>query len=147
LIRLLADPKPYMPDDTYLRLPDLPPPVRRFLTRNFFNEQQGQMARSAIVTAFDKVFDEVDVIVTPTLPGVARPIGDAKDVPNIALNGPMNLTGLPALSLPVGKTPSGLTVSLTLTAKKNAEDVVLSLGEALESALGSAYANRIAPVL
>jgi aspartyl-tRNA(Asn)/glutamyl-tRNA(Gln) amidotransferase subunit A len=145
LIRLLADPKPYMPDETYLKLPDLPSPVRRFLTRNFFNEAQGQMARAAVVSAFDKVLDEVDVIVTPTLPGVARKIGDAKDVPNIALNGPMNLTGLPALSLPVGKTPTGLTVSLTLTAKKNAEDVVLSLGEALESALGHTYANRTAP--
>ena len=146
MIRLLADPKPFMPDEMYLTFPDLPGPVRRILGRHFFNEAQAEMARSAIITGFDKVFDEVDVVVTPTLPGVARKQGEAKDLPNVALNGPMNLTGLPALSIPVGKTPSGMTVSLTLTSKKDADDVVLSLGEALESALGGAYANRTAPL-
>ncbi|MGW0121038.1 amidase [Streptomyces sp. NPDC003327] len=49
---------------------------------------------------------------------------------------PFNLTGQPALSLPVGLTPAGLPVGLQLVGRVGDDGLVLSAAELLESALG-----------
>ncbi|MFI9808922.1 amidase [Streptomyces sp. NPDC052301] len=49
---------------------------------------------------------------------------------------PFNLTGQPALSLPVGLTPAGLPVGLQLVGAVGADDLVLSAAGLLETALG-----------
>ena len=104
--------------------------------------------RRAVRAAFDAAFEEVDAIVTPTIPGPPAP-ADTQTVtlasgpagPDVAYsryNGPMNLAGVPALSVPVADD-----LSLTITAAREREDVVLSVGAALEDALDRAYVDRV----
>jgi aspartyl-tRNA(Asn)/glutamyl-tRNA(Gln) amidotransferase subunit A len=117
--------------------------------------EQGLAVKEAISTGWEKAFAEVDVVVTPTTPAppplvseqtYRLPRGEANaDIPNIALNGPMNLGGVPAVSLPCGRAGS-LSVSVTLTAARGRDGVVLSLGEALEAALDGRLANRVADI-
>lgn len=74
--------------------------------------------------AVDKLFDEVDVIVTPTVPVVAPPISGPIDGMKILRNTwPFNAAGTPAISIPV-KT-SGLPVGLQLIAKRGDDDKLL----------------------
>jgi aspartyl-tRNA(Asn)/glutamyl-tRNA(Gln) amidotransferase subunit A len=115
--------------------------------------EQGRDIRDAISTGWEKVFAEVDVVVTPSTPAppplVSEPtyrLGSGVtnvDLPNIALNGPMNLGGVPSLSVPCGKV-DGFSVNVSLTAAKGRDATVLSLGEALEAAFDGEYAHRIA---
>jgi aspartyl-tRNA(Asn)/glutamyl-tRNA(Gln) amidotransferase subunit A len=115
--------------------------------------EQGRAVREAISIGWEKVFAEVDVVITPTTPAPPPLISEQTyqlrggvtnaDLPNIALNGPMNLGGVPSLSLPCGEA-DGLSVNVTLTAARGRDAVVLSLGEALETAFGGEYANRVA---
>ena len=48
---------------------------------------------------------------------------------------PFNLTGQPALSLPVGRTAAGLPVGLQLVGPVGADDLVLAAAAAIEAAL------------
>jgi aspartyl-tRNA(Asn)/glutamyl-tRNA(Gln) amidotransferase subunit A len=117
---------------------------------------RGAAQRAAIIAGWDAAFSQVDVVLTPTLPGppaliaeptVELPSGPASaDLAYIALNAPMNLGGVPSLALPCGETGEGWAVSSSLTAARGGDDVVLALGAALETALDGAYANRIAPI-
>jgi Asp-tRNA(Asn)/Glu-tRNA(Gln) amidotransferase A subunit family amidase len=107
-------------------------------------EEQRRMVRAAFGTAFD----EVDVIVTPTIPGPPAPadtqtvvLASGPSGPEIAYsryNGPMNLAGVPALSVPVADD-----LSLTITAARDREDRVVAVGKALEDALDRAFVDRV----
>lgn len=107
-----------------------------------------EMIRRSIRASFDAVLAEVDVVVTPTLPGPPPSIEDqtvalasgseSTELAYTRFNVPMNFAGAPALSLPIA---DGL--SLTLTAARGRDDVVLALGAALEAALDGAFANRV----
>jgi aspartyl-tRNA(Asn)/glutamyl-tRNA(Gln) amidotransferase subunit A len=117
---------------------------------------RGESIRRRSVHTWDVVFSEVDVVVTPTLsrtpPSIAECMETASSgesavtLPYLALNAPMNLAGVPALSLPCGDDGRGWTISMTLSAARGRDDVVLALGEAFERALDGAYANRITRV-
>jgi aspartyl-tRNA(Asn)/glutamyl-tRNA(Gln) amidotransferase subunit A len=50
---------------------------------------------------------------------------------------PFNLTGQPALSLPVGLTPSGLPVGLQLVGPFGGDELVLSAARRIEADLGA----------
>jgi aspartyl-tRNA(Asn)/glutamyl-tRNA(Gln) amidotransferase subunit A len=114
---------------------------------------QGESTRQAIVAGWADAFSEVDVVITPTLPGppalvsektVELPSGIASaDLSYIGLNAPMNLGGVPCLSLPCGETSEGWTVSASLSAARGGDGLVLALGDAIEAALDGAYANRV----
>jgi aspartyl-tRNA(Asn)/glutamyl-tRNA(Gln) amidotransferase subunit A len=58
--------------------------------------------------------------------------------------GPFNLTGLPALALPCGRTATGLPIGLQLAGRPFAEDDVLAAGHAYERATGW---HRVRPPL
>jgi aspartyl-tRNA(Asn)/glutamyl-tRNA(Gln) amidotransferase subunit A len=116
--------------------------------------EQGRAVMEAVTVGWEKAFTEVDIVITPTTPAPPPLIAEQTyqlrggatnaELPNIALNGPMNLGGVPSLSLPCGKAPDGLTVNMTLTAARGGDAVLLSLGEALEAAFNGEFANRIA---
>lgn len=101
-----------------------------------------------------RVFGEVDVVVTPTLPGppapqdtlmLELPSGQASpELAYLRTNAPMNLGGVAGLSLPCGEIPRGLTTNVTLTAAR--EEPALTLGRAFERATDEAYVGRIAPL-
>ncbi|MFN2525377.1 MAG: amidase [Actinomycetota bacterium] len=114
----------------------------------------GEIARALVTQAFDNVFGSVDVVLTPTMPAppprldeltLHLPLGDTSpDIAYLPITGPMNLAGVPCLTLPVAVTPQGWSVGLSLTAGRGRDGVVLDLGEAIEEALGARYADRVA---
>ncbi|WP_020387553.1 amidase [Kribbella catacumbae] len=82
-----------------------------------------------------------DVLVTPTLPLTAFPVG--QDVPDgwpspewtswTPYTYPFNLTQQPALSVPCGLTSAGLPVGLQVVGARHADALVLRVGQAYQS--------------
>lgn len=115
---------------------------------------RAEAMRVALRSAWDRVFEEVDVVVTPTIPApppridhlaVELPSGVTSAEPAyISFNAPMNLGGVPALSLPCGEGRSGRAVNITITAARGRDDVVLALGRAVEETTERRYVDRIA---
>jgi len=73
--------------------------------------------RRLIAEDFDRVFEECDVLMGPTTPTTAFPIGDKTDDPiamylNDIFTIPVNLAGLPGISIPAGFDPAGLPIGL-----------------------------------
>lgn len=89
---------------------------------------------------------EVDVLVTPTLPRPPLPLGElaptAKDPAElvagvsegIAFTLPFNVTGQPAISLPLHRNADGLPIGVQLVAAYGREDVLIRLAAQLEQA-------------
>jgi Asp-tRNA(Asn)/Glu-tRNA(Gln) amidotransferase A subunit family amidase len=83
----------------------------------------------------------VDLVVTPTLPTVAPPLG-ATGVADLELREalisrtfPFNALGWPALALPCAAAEAGLPASVQLAGRAGADALVLAAGALLESAL------------
>jgi Asp-tRNA(Asn)/Glu-tRNA(Gln) amidotransferase A subunit family amidase len=76
--------------------------------------------------AVDKLFDQVDVIITPTVPITAPPIAGPIDGAKILRNcWPFNAAGTPAISIPLKTT--GLPVGLQLIARRGEDDKLLQI--------------------
>jgi aspartyl-tRNA(Asn)/glutamyl-tRNA(Gln) amidotransferase subunit A len=101
---------------------------------------KAQKARTLIIQDFDRIFADYDVIVGPTAPTTAYKIGEKiADPLTMYLDDictiPMNLAGLPAISVPAGLA-DGLPVGLQIVGKAFAEDTVLRVAHAYEQAAG-----------
>ena len=82
-------------------------------------------------SAVDKLFDSVDVVITPTVPVTAPLINSRIDGMKILRNTwPFNAAGTPALSIPLKTT--GLPVGLQLIAKRGNDDKLLQIGRRFE---------------
>jgi aspartyl-tRNA(Asn)/glutamyl-tRNA(Gln) amidotransferase subunit A len=78
-----------------------------------------------------------DVLLTPTMPMVAPPVGIgdlALRERMISLTRPFNATGWPALALPCGPAEDGLPASIQVAARPGMDALVLAVGEWLERA-------------
>jgi aspartyl-tRNA(Asn)/glutamyl-tRNA(Gln) amidotransferase subunit A len=103
-----------------------------------------QRTMHQLTAAVRRVLEEVDVLVTPTTPLAAPPIGEelaeyggVREPVVFALlrcTVPFNVTGLPALSLPCGFTRTGLPIGLQITGRPFDEATVLRAGHAYERA-------------
>lgn len=85
---------------------------------------------------FDQVFADVDVLLTPTSPTAAWPLGEKVNDPvkmylSDAYTIPANLAGICGLSMPVGLS-SGLPVGLQILGKRYGEQDILDVGYALD---------------
>ena len=93
--------------------------------------------RGALTRQLNKAFDEVDVIMGPTSPITAWPLGEKFDDPLTMYLADIytvvaNLTGMPALSVPCG-TVDGLPVGLQIMGSAGADAKVLDVGWFWES--------------
>src|SRR5207247_488162 len=99
---------------------------------------KAQKVRTLIKQEFDRVFEKVDAIVTPTSPTVAFKIGQKVNDPlSMYLNDiftlPVNISGLPGISLPCGLS-EGLPVGLQVIANSYQEATMFRVAAAYERA-------------
>ena len=102
---------------------------------------QAQKVRTLIIRDYDAAFAGFDVLVSPTSPTTAFPIGAKVDDPlamylNDVFTIPANLSGTPAISIPSGLDEKGLPVGFQLTAPVLEESRLLRAANALEQAIG-----------
>ncbi|MGW7417938.1 amidase [Streptomyces sp. NPDC054863] len=116
---------------------------------------RAQRARTMIRDAWARMFDGIDVLAAPTVPmtaaksdqdEVAWADGTTESVSEsyVRLCAPANITGMPALTLPVGHDHAGLPIGMQLMARPFHDATVLRVGRVYEEAM--AGAGRLAPV-
>ncbi len=98
---------------------------------------KAQRVRSLIKRDFLRAFEEVDVIVSPTTPAPAFKFGEKSDDPvemylSDVYTVSANLAGIPALSVPCGKTGDGLPIGIQLIGRWFEEDVLFRVGKEVE---------------
>ena len=123
-----------------------PETLRRIRTGEGISaERKEQAARELkqVRSEIYKVFEDVDLLVTPTTPILAPAIDDLKRDPDVLRpcelvllrnTRPANVWGLPAISIPCGFTRAGLPVGLQIIGPHWREDRVLQLAYAYEQA-------------
>lgn len=102
---------------------------------------QAQQIRHHLKQDFQKAFEQVDVLISPTLPIATPDIGAATVDLNgeqvdlldhiIRFTGPGNITGLPGLSVPCGF-KDGLPIGMQIMGKAFDEKTILNVGHSVE---------------
>lgn len=93
-----------------------------------------QKARTLVCNDFDRAFREVDLIVSPSTPCTALPLGASKDN---AMFGELqdvlveasSIAGLPGLNIPCGFDNIGLPVGMQIVGPRFSEETILELGQ------------------
>ena len=103
---------------------------------------KAQQVRTLIKAEFDEVLSDVDAILAPTSPTVAFKLGAKAEDPlamylNDACTLPVNIAGLPGISLPCGLA-EGLPVGIQVIGRAFDEATVLRVADAYERAAGFA---------
>ncbi len=93
--------------------------------------------RSLVMRDFNAVFDKFDIILSPVAPTAAYKLGEKTSDPlemymGDAYSVPINIAGVPALSLPCGKNSDGMPVGMQLIGKAFAEPTLYRAGAAFE---------------
>lgn len=102
---------------------------------------KAQKVRTRIKQDFDTVFNDVDVLLTPTTPSPAFGIGEKSGDPlemylNDIFTVTVNMAGLPGISVPAGQSATGLPLGLQLIGKPFDEGTLLKAGKVIEDAAG-----------
>jgi aspartyl-tRNA(Asn)/glutamyl-tRNA(Gln) amidotransferase subunit A len=112
------------------------------LSSGYYDAYYGraQRVRTKIAEDFAAAFGKLDVILTPTAPGVAFGLGEKTADPwamylSDYFTVPMSLAGIPAISIPCGLS-DGLPVGLQLAGPAFSENRLLDAAHALEQAIG-----------
>jgi aspartyl-tRNA(Asn)/glutamyl-tRNA(Gln) amidotransferase subunit A len=110
---------------------------------------KAQQVRTLITRDFAAAFEQVDVLISPTTPTTAFPIGERVDDPMAMYLAdlatiPGNLAGNAAMSVPCGLAPEdGLPVGLQIMAPVLADDRLYRVGAAVEGALDQRRGHRL----
>ncbi|WP_431680640.1 Asp-tRNA(Asn)/Glu-tRNA(Gln) amidotransferase subunit GatA [Kitasatospora sp. KL5] len=121
------------------------------LSSGYYDAYYGsaQKVRTLISRDFDAAFAGVDVLVSPTTPTTAFPIGERADDPMAMYLAdlctiPSNLAGNAAMSLPCGLAPEdNLPVGLQIIAPAMADDRLYRVGGAVEAALNEKWGHPL----
>ncbi|MDN3267393.1 amidase [Streptomyces sp. MA15] len=116
---------------------------------------RAQRARTMMRDAWARMFDGIDVLAAPTVPMTAAEAGqeavewadgttESVSDSYVRLCAPANITGVPALTLPVGHDRAGLPIGMQLMARPFRDATVLRVGRAYEESV--AGAGRLAPL-
>ena len=102
---------------------------------------KAQKVRQLIKNDFDKCFNEVDAILTPSTPSSAFKIGEKTNDPismylNDIFTVPVNLAGIPAISIPAGLDDKGYPLGLQLVSGALNEQKILNIAYAMEKQIG-----------
>ncbi|MGL5943518.1 MAG: Asp-tRNA(Asn)/Glu-tRNA(Gln) amidotransferase subunit GatA [Waterburya sp.] len=100
---------------------------------------KAQKVRTLIKQDFERAFEEVDVLVSPTAPTTAFKAGDKTTDPLSMylldlMTIPVNLAGLPGMSIPCGFDNQGLPIGLQLISNVLREDLLFHTAYAYEQA-------------
>ena len=100
---------------------------------------KAQKVRRLIQEEYNKIFEEVDLILTPVAPRTAYEFGALSDPLEMYLSDiytiSVNLAGLPAISIPVDTATNGMPVGLQLIAAPYAEQTLFNGALSLETQL------------
>ncbi len=107
---------------------------------------KAQKVRKLIKNDFDEVYKKVDAILTPSTPSSAFAIGEkSKDPVSMYLNDiftvPINLAGLPAISIPGGYDKKGYPLGLQIIGKTFDEQNIINIAYSMETQIN--FKNKI----
>jgi aspartyl-tRNA(Asn)/glutamyl-tRNA(Gln) amidotransferase subunit A len=115
------------------------------LSAGYYDAYYGsaQKVRTLIQRDFDAAFGQVDVLISPTSPVTAFPLGEKLDDPVAMYNNdiatiPANLAGIPGISVPAGLS-EGLPVGIQFLAPARGDATMYRAAAALESRLEEAW--------
>jgi aspartyl-tRNA(Asn)/glutamyl-tRNA(Gln) amidotransferase subunit A len=121
------------------------------LSSGYYDAYYGsaQKVRTLIQRDFEAAFEQADVLVSPTAPTTAFPLGDKLDDPlamylNDIATIPANLAGVPGMSLPSGLADEdGLPAGIQILAPARADERLYRVGGALEALLTARWGGSI----
>ena len=98
---------------------------------------KAQKVRRLIKNDFDEAYKKVDAILTPSTPSSAFKIGEKTNDPvsmylNDIFTVPINLAGLPAISIPAGHDKAGYPLGLQVIGKAFDEQNILNIAYSIE---------------
>ena len=142
---LRTRPRDYSPELLYRQVRALALPAHAYVT--------AQRVRRLICEAFDRAFEQVDVIVSPAVSMPAEtieecergyvetaegriPLADARGTRGTLCTIPFNVTGAPAISVPCGFSATSLPIGLQIAAPHYEEAALLRVAHAYEQAAG-----------
>ena len=99
--------------------------------------KKAQQVRTLVKNEFENNFKKYDVILTPTSPNVAFDIGSKIDNPlemylSDVCTVPVNIAGLPAISIPCGVNSEGMPIGFQLIGNHFEEATILNAAYAYE---------------
>ncbi len=107
---------------------------------------KAQKVRQLIKKDFDEAYNKVDAILTPSTPSSAFKIGEKSNDPvsmylNDIFTVPVNLAGLPGISIPAGRDKNNYPLGLQIIGKPFDEQTVLNIAYSMEEKIN--YKNNI----
>ncbi|MCD8391110.1 MAG: Asp-tRNA(Asn)/Glu-tRNA(Gln) amidotransferase subunit GatA [Firmicutes bacterium] len=89
------------------------------------------LLRNDIIQSFDNIFNECDILIAPTAPTTAPTLGyNGASAVEMYLSDictvPVNIAGLPGVSLPCGRDENGLPIGMQILGRKFSESVILN---------------------
>ena len=117
---------------------------------------QARRLRTVVRHHLAALFEQVDVLAWPTVPAPAPPLEAplvelpsgtlTADQANVRGGALANLTGIPAISVPVGLSSERLPIALQLSAAWGRDELLLDAAEALERANGRRWVEQRPPL-
>ena len=98
---------------------------------------KAQKARTLLINAYNEAFEKYDALLCPVAPTPAFKLGEKTSDPltmylEDAMTVPASMAGLPALSVPAGKTTDGLPVGAQLIGRAQSDQLLLSIAKSCE---------------
>lgn len=150
-ITLVAEAFAYHRNNLVSRWKDYGAFTRPMIARGAFvsagDYAQAQRLRSLFRRGMAKLLGEVDVVITPTMPGPAERTADMDPERRLigpSLTGPWNFAGLPAAAVPCGFSSGGLPLSMQIVGKAFAEATVLDVAHTYQQL--SDWHLRVPPI-
>lgn len=99
---------------------------------------KAQKARTLLINAFNVLFDEYDALLGPVAPSTAFGLGENVSDPvkmylEDTMTVPASLAGIPAMSIPAGKSDTGLPINIQLMGPRKGDAQLLALAKSVEA--------------